>query len=547
MTSSMIQLPRFSFRDRSRILGGLTQAPLDVLIIGGGITGAGVFRDLITRDPNLRIGLIEANDFAYGTSSRSTKLIHGGIRYLENFEFRLVFESVSERRKLQQVAGHLIKPRSFVVPIYRGSRLAPWKMSIGLWLYDALALFRNVKNHVRHPLKRLKDLEPALNKENIEAVFEYVDCQTDDSRLTLENIVSGYESGGMPLSYMEFLDRSVNEDQHLLNVRDRLTDKIHQIKATVVLNATGPWNEKVLQGLGGKQTHSLKPTKGTHIVFSQEKLPVKNAILINSAVDGRVMFVIPWREYTVVGTTDTLLQNKVSDDQVTLEDVDYLLESVRGFFETSKDLSRKDIISSWVGIRPLLSPEQGSSSESQISREHAIWETPKNILHVAGGKLTTYRLMSEQITDKILRNLGKCKIAKKCMTEYIPLPGFQEKYFSDRILGCRWSYVEKLIKEDAMLGKTISNRTSVCVAQVIYHIFSEMSLSVADVMVRRTSLYYQYEDGGHQEAEEISQILKKYLEWSEEQRKKSLQEYLAWCEKTNSYRNEPISKPVAAC
>jgi len=399
----------------------MSAAPLDVLIIGGGITGAGVARDAAMR--RLRAALVDAGDFASGTSGHSSRLIHGGLRYLELGDWRLVFEASRERRILLSIAPHLVRPRSFLFPIYRGARVPLWKLKAGLWLYDALAMFRNVRRHQALSKKELLRDEPGLRDTGLVGGARYYDAQCDDARLTLANARDAHRRGALVANYVR-VDHLDVVDGRVRGAKlvDVETGQVSQVTVNTVVNATGPWSDGLRAAHGGAPL--LRATKGTHVVVPRGRLGNTEAITLTSAVDGRVMFVIPWGNLTYIGTTDTDTQETPDNIRPTAEDVVYLLRSANAIFPRAR-LGPRDIVSAWSGLRPLLTSGD-PRHPSNVSREHKIVRGPPGLLSVVGGKLTTYRSMAAEVVDAVvqeLRGLDGRAVPQTARTDRDPLPG----------------------------------------------------------------------------------------------------------------------------
>jgi glycerol-3-phosphate dehydrogenase len=372
----------------------LTEATLDVLIIGGGIVGAGVARDAAMR--GLRTGLVERHDFAFGTSGRSSRLLHGGLRYLAQGRLRLVHEASVEKMILHRIAPHLSEPLPFLFPIWRGSMdWKLWKLKIGVKIYDLLCGGRNLGKSTWHSATDVMTKVPGLNHAGLKGAVRYYDGFTNDARLTIDTLRSAARHGAAVLNYCRY-----NEAQHTgcweCEVADELTGQTHTIHARAVVNATGPWSD----GLPHSQV-KLRLTKGIHLVLDYARLPVPDTIVMP---DGpRILFAIPWGERTILGTTDTDYDGAPEDAGVTAEDVSCLLDAANGHFPGAR-LTPGDVISAWSGVRPLLADPNGRPSD--ISRAHQITRPEPNWWDVAGGKLTTYRLMAEQTVDRLLRALS---------------------------------------------------------------------------------------------------------------------------------------------
>jgi glycerol-3-phosphate dehydrogenase len=407
----------------------LAGQPFDLLVIGGGITGAGVARDAAMR--GLRVALVEKSDFGAGTSSKSSKLVHGGLRYLQHAAFGLVFEALSERALLLRRAPHLVRPLCFLVPAYKGQVPGLFTLDCGLWLYDAMSRFSSPRRHRTYRQRRILELEPGLHQNGLKGGIVYYDSMTDDARLTLENIIDAKAHGAQVASYacVEALLRE-GDAVRGARVRDTLVPggATAEIRARVTINATGPWSDGILGLASGAPSALLRPTKGVHIVVDAGRLPVRHAVVMVAPQDGRVLFAIPWSDpedgsaaRTVIGTTDT--DFKGDPDQVAADeaDVDYLLTCANHYFPQAR-LQPQDILATWAGLRPLVAPQTEIAHASQVSREHQLLEQP-GLITIAGGKLTTYRRMAAQGVDAALRQLGKAPRDLPCPTAGAPLPG----------------------------------------------------------------------------------------------------------------------------
>ncbi|RYZ67949.1 MAG: glycerol-3-phosphate dehydrogenase/oxidase, partial [Proteobacteria bacterium] len=372
----------------------------DLVIIGGGITGAGAARDAASR--GMKVALVEARDFAQGTSSRSSKLIHGGIRYLENMEFGLVFEALSERRLLFDMAPHLVHPLRFVLPLYQGARVGMFKMGLGMWLYDALSMFEAPELHERLDAEESLERLPLLQANKLMGSYVYSDAYMDDDRLVHETMRSAIRKGALAVSYVS-ADNAQMENGKVTSIgcTDKLNDQKFTIRARHVVSTVGPWTDEVAINLLQKWKKILRPSKGVHLTFDRKRFPLKEAVVM--AEGKRIVFGIPRHEMIIVGTTDTDYSGDPNDVRTTEEDVRYLLKVASEYFPGAK-LTAEDIISSYEGVRPLV--DDGSETESKTSREHVIIEDPRNITFVAGGKYTTYRRMAEQTVEAALRTFS---------------------------------------------------------------------------------------------------------------------------------------------
>lgn len=403
-----------------RMAEALTEGTFDLLVLGGGITGAGVALDAALR--GLRVALIDKGDFASGTSSVSSKLVHGGLRYLEHADFHLVYEALHERRRLLHNAPHLVQPLRFVVPFYHSVRVPAWKWRLAMTLYDLLAGRGNIQRSGPIERRRLYHEFPGLQRAGLLAGAAYHDAQMDDARVCLEVLRTASHAGAILCNHVEargfVLHGGFITGVHTL---DRLTGHEHTIRVRQVLNATGPWVDEVCRLAGDERGPRLRPTKGVHLVTLNPG--IRAAFLLLHPRDGRVFFVIPWMrgatpatDKLLIGTTDTEYDDTPDRLSVTAEDVSYLLDGYNRYLAPT--LSAGDVIASFVGLRPLLraTPREPSA----LSREFRLFDSPTGLLSVAGGKFTTYRHMAEVITDTICQRLGR---RRWCRTHDYPLDG----------------------------------------------------------------------------------------------------------------------------
>jgi len=410
----------FSNLNRKETVRNIEKQDFDLLIIGGGITGAGIALDAASR--GLKVLLLEQNDFASGTSSKSTKLIHGGLRYLKQFDFWLVKEVGSERAILHKLAPHLVVPDKMILPIIENGTYGSWLTSIGLKIYDILASVEG--DDKRKMLDKEEALlkEPLLPEDILEGAGYYAEYRTDDARLTIEVLKTAIRHGAQAINYCEVTELTQSNGKITgALVRDRFLDQELEIKSKYVINATGPWVDKVRDQMGLDQgaDKRLQLTKGVHLVFPFEKLPVKQSVYFD-VPDGRMMFAIPRGKVTYVGTTDTKYDGDPKDVKPETVDALYLIYAVNHMFPEI-ELGLDDIESSWAGLRPLIYEEGKSAGE--LSRKDEIFESKTGLLSIAGGKLTGYRKMAERIVDIIDKRIDKdYDVAlKSVQTETIPL------------------------------------------------------------------------------------------------------------------------------
>lgn len=398
-------MKQFSFLNRKKDLAKLKSQTFDLIVVGGGITGAGVARDAASR--GMSVALVEQGDFSSGTSSRSSKLIHGGIRYLENMEFGLVFEALNERRILFEIAPHLVHPLRFMLPVYKDSRVGMFKLSLGMWLYDLLALFETPEIHQRLNRKQTHQRAHFMNDAGLVGSFLYSDAYMDDDRLVHETLRAAHsleaENAIVQVPYMRAQEPVWGkEDATLvgLTVEDLTSQEKFVIKGKHVVSSVGPWSDQVAKSFYSEWTPLLRPSKGIHITLPRDRLPLKDAIVMAVDKEERIVFAIPRHEMIIVGTTDTDFKERPEDVKVETKDVEYLLQVCREYFPGA-NLKESDIIGAYAGVRPLV--QDGSKTEGKTSREHTVLSLPGGFTLVAGGKYTTYRSMAQSVVEAALK------------------------------------------------------------------------------------------------------------------------------------------------
>jgi len=528
----------------------------DIVVIGGGITGTGIARDAALR--GLKVALFEKADYASGTSSKSSKLIHGGLRYLEHGEIGLVFESVSERRVQARVAPHLVRPLPFLIPIYKGAKPGLEMMNFGLWIYDSLALFRAPKLHKTFRGTRAAlELEPSLRAEGLRGALEYYDCNTDDARLVLENALDARALGAACHTYTEVTRFERRADGRITGVavRDRLTGEARIVTSRVVILAAGAWTDEMIARFELPiERPLLRRTKGVHVVVPHDRLPLARAITLISSIDHRVMFAIPWRERTVLGTTDTDFEGTADDVAADAADVAYLCDSANGVFPDAR-LEPKDVISTWAGLRPLIAAPP-NVDESDVSREHEVFSRSDGLVIIAGGKLTTYRRMARQAVNetlKLLDQLGEPVEVARVSTKARPLPGadglsetnlegvaaigrqLMTDYQIDvdtathlcGVYGARAHLLAARIAEDRALGERLDRELPYVWAEIEFAATHDLARTVEDVLARRVPLLLVGRDQGLEVCERVADVLAARLGWSPAQRTQMLDEFCA--------------------
>jgi glycerol-3-phosphate dehydrogenase len=494
----------------------------------------------------LRTVLVEQNDLASGTSSRSSRLIHGGLRYLEHGEFGLVLEANRERRTLLRIAPHLVWPLEFIFPIHRGDRISRWRLAAGMMLYDMLALFRNVRVHRILGKRAMLEAEPMLRDRGLLGGARYYDAQCDDARLVIATARSAIHHGALVANYMAVraLERTAGRVVGV-QLEDRLTGEQGVVRASVVVNATGPWADRLRRMEDSGATLLLQPTKGVHIVVDRSRLDNRQAVAFTSPIDGRVMFVLPWGELTYIGTTDTDTVEPPDDLRITADDVVYLLRSANSRFPSAR-LGLEDVRAGWVGLRPLI-VDRDRRSASNRPREHVITQGSGGMLTVVGGKLTTYRSMSAEVVDHAMRELrhrdGRPRQGE-ARTDEEPLPGgeaadlsqFQERGLE---LGIPASTVSHLLRHygteaagifnlggaDRRLLRRIMPPHPAIEAEVVHAVRRELAQTVEDVLVRRFHLYYEHPDHGALAAQRVAELMGEELGWDEERIAAEAQRY----------------------
>lgn len=534
---------------RENLINKVIKEKVDIVVVGGGITGAGILRDATTR--GLKCLLVEKNDFAGGTSSASSKLIHGGLRYLAQGNIKLVFESTQERAKLMKLAPNIVEPVQFLFPVYKGEKPSIFALNIGLFFYDLLGSFKNFKMHRRALKSEIMTQEPYLKNKGLIGGALYYDCVCDDARLTLENIISGYEAEGVPLNYVHF-KKAIFKNGKIFSVvlMDEINSKEFEVECRLLIISAGHWTDEVLSAIDeGMVSKRLRPTKGIHLVFEKEKLPVNHAIVMKSITDERILFVIPWGKNVILGTTDTDYDGNLNTIKTLKEDALYLLSTLNNYFPAIS-LKVEDVVSTWAGLRPLVKEE--SVHESSVSRDHSIWFDKRNIAAIAGGKLTTYRIMARDILDI---SLHKSKIkAGRCGTSYTPL------FYSSKILpkwhiedlkkeainklelredsiyhifksyGFRCEEVFNLCRDYPELKEKITPHLPYILAEIPFSLKNEMTLTLIDFLKRRTQVFYRCRDNGLSISYRVAKIMGKFLNWSDERLNKELNDYKIACE-----------------
>ena len=483
-----------SSSQRTRTAEALGNSTVDVLVVGGGIVGAGIARDAAMR--GLRTALVEQHDFAFGTSSRSSRLLHGGLRYLAQGRVGLVHEASVEKKVIHHIAPHLAEPLPFIFPVYRGNRdWALWQLNIGVKVYDLLCGGRNLGRSTWLGPHELTQKVPGLITQGLKGGVRYFDGFTNDARLCLDTLRSAVAAGALILNYCRFLDAR-RSGVWECDLEDCLGVRRMTLRAQTVVNATGPWAE----GLPHSRM-KLRLTKGVHLVVERVRVPVPETVVMT---DGkRILFAIPWGERTILGTTDTDYQGPIEHVRADASDIAYVMGITNQFFPNA-NLTPHDVISVWAGLRPLLADPNGKPSD--ISRSHEIRNPEPGWWDVAGGKLTTYRLMAEQTVDQIARTLKNSSAA------------------SGRIAACRTA-------EEPLLPAAETNGSGILPPafsrQTVEHCVNrEWAFHLDDVMVRRTGWHYYYRDAKRM-AQQTADWMGELLGWDPARKTGEIEHYLA--------------------
>ncbi len=510
----------------------LRRESFDLAVIGGGINGAAVARDAAMR--GLKVALFDKGDFAGGTSSRSSKLIHGGFRYLPQGQLRLVYSALRERERLHRLtAPHLVRPIRFLFPLYRGRGFSPFVVAIGMMLYDLFAQTPPHERHRRLDAAGVRALEPALSPDGLRGGSLYYDAWADDARLTLENALDAAAHGAAVANYVavEGLHRSGGK-LATAAMREVPTGAAFELRAAVFVNAAGPWVDDVRRLDDPAAAPSVRLTKGVHLIFRHESLPVRESLVLSDDAS-RIVFVIPRDGYVMVGTTDTDFdgdRERVSADR---SDVEYLLGVLRESIPGLR-LKAGDVVSSFAGLRALVYPG-GTKAPSSVPREETILESAGGLLSVAGGKLTTHREIAEHVVDRVMARLSRPK--GTCPTRDTPLIGARPFGTDGRALasvspqvresllgryGTRAVLVADLIADRPELAEPLSPGCPVVGAEVIHAVRNELARTVADFIVRRTALSWSYPLEAASAAARVADLMGSELRWDATRREAEL-------------------------
>lgn len=496
----------FSAINRAQEIENLKNQQFDILVVGGGITGAGIALDAATR--GLKVALVEKRDFAEGTSSRSTKLIHGGLRYLKQLEFGIVRETGQERTILYRNAPHIVYPEKMLLPIITGGSLGKYSTSLGLYVYDYLAgVPRKERRFMLNKARTLQE-EPLLRDEILLGGGMYIEYRSDDARLVVEVLKTAHQKGAVSVNYAN-VDELIYENGVVkgAKVTDTRSQASFEIKAKKVINATGPWVDELRKSDNSLKGKRLHLTKGVHIVVAKDRLPVKQAVYFDVPTDGRMVFAIPRQDIVYIGTTDTTYKESIDDCFADKADVEYILKTANYIFP-GRDLNMNDVQSTWSGLRPLI--HEDGKAPSDLSRKDEIFISDSGLISMAGGKLTGFRKMAERAVDVALKQLMKEEGLSyvSCTTDEITLSGGDISGentiadFENKLVQSYPHYEAKEIK--ALARKYGSNAIEILnngarysneqypllLSELDYSVQNEMCQNVADFIVRRTGRLY---------------------------------------------------------
>src|SRR5512143_1569245 len=517
---------------------GNNETIYDLIVIGGGITGAGVARDAALR--GLSCLLLEKDDFASGASSKSTRLIHGGLRYLANFELDLVAESLRERAVLRRQAPYLVRPMPFLIPIYRDDPHGKAAISVGVLLYDLLTREKEIPHYVTASKDKTLSLEPRLNPEGLSGSALFYDHQiVMPERLVIENVISAREAGAGLLTHIKAVKIEETAGGVTVYAKDALSARTATFRARVLVNATGPWIDTVRAAGGVDHDKFIYPTKGVHLVLPK----LTDQALFITSRDGRMFFIIPLGAYSLIGTTDTKYNGDLDEVHANRDDVNYLLTESRRILP-GMNILREAILYTYAGIRPLAF---SGASESKISRKHRVISEGRTdrVITIAGGKLTTYRAMAEDVVDVACKKLG---MKNACVTEKKQLAGGLPMGYDDylkeavpemsahhkinaetvrhliQFYGSRAERVLELVDMDPSMGEAISPESRDIYAQVVYSTMEEGARTLSDIVLRRMYLGMTG-TRGRKQAEKIAEVAGKELNWSREEKQHHLENY----------------------
>ncbi|WP_072337367.1 MULTISPECIES: glycerol-3-phosphate dehydrogenase/oxidase [unclassified Paenibacillus] len=530
---------RFSSKQRTEIIEALHNQKFDLLVIGGGITGAGIALDATTR--GMSTVLVEMQDFAAGTSSRSTKLVHGGLRYLKQFEVKMVAEVGKERAVVYENGPHVTTPEWMLLPFHKGGTFGKFSTSVGLRLYDFLAGVKRSEWRTMLGVQETIRRAPLVKREGLKGSGVYVEYRTDDARLTIEVMKEAVSRGAKAVNYTKVEQFIYDSSGKAVGVKvtDTVQGKTYDIYAQKIVNATGPWVDSLREKDKSKTKKHLQLTKGVHLVIDQSRFPLQQAVYFDTP-DGRMVFAIPREGKTYVGTTDTVFKGDPAHPRMSAEDRAYILDAINYMFPTL-NIAAEDVESSWAGLRPLIFEEGKSASE--ISRKDEIWESPSGLITIAGGKLTGYRKMAEMVVDRLTELFRMEGVSRftPCVTKSMPIsgghvggPGQFPSYMARKAAeGVKFGFsreqAEKLIRKygsniDRMYELSAKHEPDASayglpldvLAMLVYALEEEMAVRPTDFFNRRTGALLFDIAWVHRYKAPVIAFMAHYLQWSEE-------------------------------
>lgn len=525
----------FAF-DRVAALRRLGEERFDVLVIGGGITGAGVALDAATR--GFRTALVERHDFASGTSSKSSKLVHGGLRYLQQRELRLVYENLAERRLVLRNAPHLVRTLPFLIPLFTRDGILNRKLArafgTALWLYDLTGGLRSAKRHRRIGPREALAHMPTLTADRLSGAYVYYDARADDARLTLAICRTAAAHGATVANHAGVTSLLKDGRGKARGARVEADGAEIEVRATAVVNATGVWADEVRHLDEGADPRSMRPAKGIHVTVPWSKIRNDIAAIVPAPKDRRSVFVVPWGDLTYVGTTDTDYDGPVDDPQCTPSDVAYLLDAINA--AVVEPLTDADVVATWAGLRPLLR-DAGSARTADLSRRHAVRRSDSGMVTVTGGKLTTYRRMASDTVDVVAAFLGE---RRRCRTKRLPILGSEgftapddgslepsrHEHLAGRF-GTEADAVQELVDADAALGNPLVPGLPYLRAEALFAVRHEMAATLDDVLARRTRARLLARDASARAADDVARLVGDELGWSDAERTRQVEDFRA--------------------
>jgi len=548
-----------SYKTRRENLDRMKTMDFDIVVIGGGVTGAGIARDAAMR--GLKVALLEKDDFGSGTSGKSSRLIHAGLRYLRYRKLRLVYELSTERSILGKIAPHTVQPLAFVIPVYEKGPDSMLKIRFGLLLYDILARFRNFRRHRMVDPREVWEIEPEIKSEGLRGAGIYYDSQADDTALTMLTIVSAARQGATVANYVEVMDFLKEKAKAVgVRVRDSVSKQEFKVRGKILINAAGPWSDKIRRIEDPDCQKRCRLTKGIHLMVMRDKIRNNNALVVNVLQDQRNIFVLPWGSRCLIGTTDTDFEGDPDDVYAEKEDVNYLLETVKEHAPGSK-LTPEDVISTWAGLRALMDTE--GVTESEASREYEIMESSSGLITVAGGKLTAHRSMAKKAVDRAVTRLEKehnIHPRKECLTDRVSLEGgdiedinmylVEEMQRAQKELGLDEEVIthlirrygsnhrklQDLVKQSPELGRRIVEDLPYIWAELPYATEHEMAMTLSDFLVRRTHIAYEDWNQGISVSRTVAEAMAKHLGWNLQEVSEQIRIYQKGIDRSRSFR-----------